>query len=64
MSRCSGRRCYLGKQYFHRQLSKLIQVLRNSCEVRIFGHIQIIETNDGQLFRHFDIQLACSLEHP
>ena len=60
----SRRRFDLGKQYFHRQPARLVQVLGNGCEVGIFSHIQIIETNNSQLFRHIDIQLTRSFEHP
>ena len=38
-------------------------MLRNGCEIGIFSHIKIIETNHSQLFRYFETELASSLEH-
>ncbi len=58
MSWWSGRRFHLCKQYFHRQPSRLVQVLANGGQIGIFGHIEIIETDDSQLFGHLDISIG------
>jgi len=63
MSGWSKRRFDLCKQYFYCQPARLIEVLGNGCQICIFSHIKIIETNHSQLFWHLNAQMARSLKH-
>ena len=54
----AGRISNAPHQCFHRQPSRFIEMLANGGQVSVFSKVDIIEADDSQLFRDFDIHFA------